>query len=165
MTRRVLFVCTGNIFRSLTAEYALRRALHELRGDTHGIHVESAGTEDFPHVVQPVVRDYLKEKGFDVSAHRRRTLTSQMLAPGLIVAMSTEHRTILREQFGFEDAPLFTAACGQQEAPLPDVDEAVVDHRNNPVAAQRHVHATIDRIIEATPGLARRLLTHGRSTR
>jgi protein-tyrosine-phosphatase len=33
--RRVLFVCTGNIFRSLTAEYALRAVLPE----NAGIHV------------------------------------------------------------------------------------------------------------------------------
>ena len=53
--KRVLFVCTGNIFRSLTAERGLRQALH----DRAEIDVTSAGTEDFPHVVTPGVRDYL----------------------------------------------------------------------------------------------------------
>lgn len=52
---RVLFVCTGNVFRSLTAEYALRRAL----GATSDVVVASAGTEEFPHVVRPIVEDYL----------------------------------------------------------------------------------------------------------
>lgn len=45
----MLFVCTGNIFRSLTAEHALRRALQARTG----IHVSSAGTDDYPHVVRP----------------------------------------------------------------------------------------------------------------
>lgn len=55
LMRRILFVCTGNIFRSLTAEYALRNVL----GVGTDIVVASAGTENFPHVVRPFVRDYL----------------------------------------------------------------------------------------------------------
>jgi len=160
MQRRILFVCTGNIFRSLTAEYALRAALR----DAERFIVESAGTEDFPHVVKPVVRDYLLERGLDVRAHRRRTVTAAMLAPPtFVIAMSTEHRTALREHFGIEDAPLFTAACGYAEEPLPDVDEAVIDHATNVAAADAHVRATIDRIIAATPRLADRLIAQARA--
>jgi len=160
MQRRVLFVCTGNIFRSVTAEYALRAAL----GDGDRFIIESAGTEDYPHVVKPVVRDYLLEKGLDVRAHRRRTVTAAMLArPTLVIAMSTEHRKALRDQFGIVDAPLFTAACGFAEEPLPDVDEAVADHATNVVAADAHVRATIDRIIVATPRLADRLVVEARA--
>jgi protein-tyrosine phosphatase len=154
MQRRVLFVCTGNIFRSLTAEYALRAALR----DSEKFVVESAGTEDFPHVVKPIVRDYLLTKGFDVRAHRRRTVTAEMLrSPTLVIAMSTEHRVVLRDQFGVTDVPLFTTACGFAEEPLPDVDEAVADFATNPAAADAHVHMTIDRIVAAAPHLARRL--------
>jgi protein-tyrosine phosphatase len=159
MQRQILFVCTGNIFRSLTAEYALRAALR----DSPRFVVESAGTEDFPHVVKPIVRDYLLTKGFDVRSHRRRTVTSVMLAPPtLVIAMSTEHRAALRDQFDVADVPLFTAACGFAEEPLPDVDEAVADFATNPAAADAHVRATIDRIIAATPHLARRLASDER---
>ncbi len=75
---RVLFVCTGNIFRSLTAEYALRDVL----GARRDIIVASAGTEDYPYEVRPLVRDYLLTRGFDVSGHRRRTLTQQHAGGG-----------------------------------------------------------------------------------
>jgi protein-tyrosine phosphatase len=151
---QVLFVCTGNIFRSLTAEYALRAELRRRNGGR--IVVESAGTEDFPHVVNPIVSHYLNLKGLDVRAHRRRTLTPAMLAADLVVAMSTEHVSTLRDQFGYA-APLFTTACGLDDEPLPDVDEAVADHTSNPRAVEAHVRATIDRIIELTPRLAARL--------
>ena len=159
-TPRILFVCTGNIFRSLTAEYALRHALRRLPDErAHQIVVESAGTEDYPHVVAPMVGEYLLSKGLDVRAHRRRTLTAQMLAPPTrVIAMSTEHCAALREQFDYRDAPLFSVACGLPEAPLPDVDEAVADHYNDPEGTRAHVHATIDRIIAWTPGLVQRLL-------
>ena len=151
--RRVLFVCTGNIFRSLTAECALRHALRA-RSD---IHVSSAGTVDFPHVVRPNVRDYLHSKGFDVSRHERRTLTEAILREShLVIAMSTDHRTHLRERFG-HSAPLFLEACGELGEALPDIEEVVLDYQTNPAAVDLHVRATIDRILSLTPRLATRL--------
>jgi hypothetical protein len=70
--------------------------------------------------------------------------------------MSTEHVVTLRDEFGFT-APLFTTACGLDDEPLPDVDEAVADHASNPRAVEAHVRATIDRIIELAPRLAGRI--------
>ena len=131
---RILFVCTGNIFRSLTAEYALRHVL----GARSDITVASAGTEDFPHVVSPYVKNYLLARGLDVTGHCRRTLTAQILQePGPVIAMSTEHRTVLAERFNRRDVPLFTEACGIPGEPLPDVDEAVRDHETNPGRGRR----------------------------
>jgi protein-tyrosine phosphatase len=151
--KRVLFVCTGNIFRSLTAEHGLRHALRD-RAD---IHVSSAGTVDFPHVVRPSVREYLLSKGFDVSAHQRRTLSESILRQShLVIAMSTDHRTYLRERFG-HSAALFLEACGEAGDALPDIEEVMPDHQSNPAAVDAHVRATIDRILSLTPRLARRL--------
>jgi protein-tyrosine phosphatase len=148
--RRVLFVCTGNIFRSLSAEHALRVLDQEL-------HVSSAGTEDFPHVVRPNVRDYLKQKGFDVSAHRRRTLTREILEDAdLVIAMSTDHRDFIEEKFGVKTL-LFLEACGLEAAALPDIEEVVADYRTNQAAVDAHVRMTIDRIVELSPALAARL--------
>ncbi len=152
---RVLFVCTGNIFRSLTAEYALRKCL----GARNDITVASAGTEDFPHVVAPSVRDYLLTRGLDVCRHRRRTLTKEILQePGPVIAMSTDHRLFLAERYNRRNVPLFTEACGLEGEPLPDIHEAVSDYETNPAAATTHVRMIIDRIIELTPRLATRLL-------
>ena len=151
---RILFVCTGNIFRSLTAEYALRRAL----GGASEIRVASAGTEDFPHVVKEVVSDYLSQHGLDVSAHRRRTLTATICDDStLIVAMSDDHQRFIFDRFG-RRAPLFTEVCGLGAEPLHDVDDVVPDFETNHVAAMAHVRWTIDRIVELTPRFATRLL-------
>lgn len=147
----ILFVCTGNIFRSLTAEYALRRELGP------GIAVSSAGTDDYPHIVRPNVRDYLLEKGLDVRAHRRRTVTREILVGAeLVVAMSTDHQRYLREKFALE-APVFLEACGGKCEALPDIEEVVVDYRTNQAAVDAHVRKTIDTIIDLTPRLAQRI--------
>jgi protein-tyrosine phosphatase len=159
--RRILFVCTGNIFRSLTAEYALRRAL----GDQGPVHVSSAGTEDFPHVVKPVVRDYLLALGLDVREHRRRTLTEPiLLESSLVIAMNDDHQAFIRERFGVR-VPLFTEFCGLSGELLPDVDDVIPDHESNPIAVEAHVHKTIDRIIALTPQIAARLRRVGDSPR
>jgi hypothetical protein len=64
----------------------------------------------------------------------------------------------LAERFNLRDVPLFTEACGIAGEPLPDVDEAVRDHKTNPIAVGTHIRMIIDRIIELTPQLANRLL-------
>lgn len=151
--RRVLFVCTGNIFRSLTAEHGLRHAL-QARKD---IHVSSAGTVDFPHVVRPNVREYLLSKGFDVSRHQRRTLTREIVSQSdLVIAMSTDHRSFILDRFG-HPVPLFLEACGEAGDVLPDIEEVVLDYHTNTAAVDAHVRATIDRILSLTPRLAVRL--------
>ena len=148
--QRVLFVCTGNIFRSLTADRALR-ALLAGRAD---VAVSSAGTVDYPHVVWPYVGGYLKSRGLDVSDHRRRTLTQAMLDESrLVVAMSTDHRAYIRERFGRE-VPLFLEACGHGAEWLPDIHEAVPDWQGNQAATEAHIRTTIDRIIELVPRMA-----------
>jgi len=160
MTRpRILFVCTGNVFRSLTAERALRASL----GPSSHVTVSSAGTADIPCVVHPYVSKYLLAKGLDVRQHRRRTLTPTMLEGCTVIAMSTEHRTALTERFQFSNAMLFTEACGLAPEPLPDLDEAVPDYETNRLGSETHIRTIVDRILELTPMLARRYTpTHGR---
>jgi protein-tyrosine phosphatase len=153
MQHRVLFVCTGNIFRSLAAEHALRRMLS---GRTD-IHVSSAGIADYPYVVRPSVREYLRAKGFDVSAHQRRTLTREILEQShLAIAMSTDHHAHILERYG-RAVPLFLEACGEAAGALPDIEEVVRDYETNPASVDAHVRATIDRIVALAPRLAARL--------
>ena len=153
MHGRIVFVCTGNVFRSLTAEYALRAAL----GGRTDIVVASAGTAQGDDVVPPEVSAYLLTKGFDVRAHRRRTLTHDILQQAhLVVAMSLDHREFIRARFGVA-APVFLECCGDAPAALLDLHEAVADWRTNREAADAYLRATIDRIIELMPRLALRL--------
>ena len=148
--QRALFVCTGNIFRSLTADVALRALLAQ-RQD---IHVSSAGTDDYPHVVGPYTRSYLLSKGFDVSSHRRRTLTREILEEShLVVAMSTDHQALIKRRFGRE-VPLFLEVCGEAAEWLPDIEDVIPDYRNNRPAVEAHVRKTIDRIVELAPRMA-----------
>jgi len=149
VVRRLLFVCTGNIFRSLAADAATRCLLAGRRD----IHVSSAGTDDYPHVVRPYTRGYLLEKGFDVSAHRRRTLSQALVDESqLVVAMSTDHQAVIRQRFG-RDVPLYLEVCGEGVEWLPDIEDVIPDYLTNRPAVEAHVRVTIDRIVDLAPRL------------
>jgi len=150
---RILFVCTGNIFRSLTADMALRAAL----ADNAAVRVSSAGTDDYPHAVRPYTQGYLLSKGYDASGHRRRTLTQAIIdETRLVVSMSTDHQAFIRERFGRE-TPLFLEACGEAADWLPDIEDVIPDYLTNRPAVEAHVRGTVDRIIELVPRMSKNL--------
>jgi protein-tyrosine phosphatase len=95
---RVLFVCTGNICRSPTAEGVLRHLAKEAGVD---VHVESAGTGDW-HVGHPPderAQSHARGRGYDLSAQRARQVSARDFeAFDLIVAMDRGHLRILEQQ-------------------------------------------------------------------
>jgi protein-tyrosine phosphatase len=87
MLDRVLMVCTGNICRSPMAEALLSRRF-AARG--HG-HVESAGLAALSgHPADPLAVQLLAERGIDLSAHRARQLTPELLASFDLVLVMEE---------------------------------------------------------------------------
>jgi protein-tyrosine-phosphatase len=94
----ILFVCTGNIFRSLTAEYALKARLDP----NSPIRVSSAGTVALLQQMHPDVRAYLEQRGVDPSLHQQRRVSAELLrASDLIIAMSMDHQAILVDTFQY----------------------------------------------------------------
>jgi protein-tyrosine-phosphatase len=98
--KRILFVCTGNICRSPLAAALLHRALVD-RG-VQEIEVTSAGTGAWDGA--PVSEGaYLValEQGLDLSAHRARLLTRDLVEHSdLILTMARHHRARVDELGG-----------------------------------------------------------------
>lgn len=90
MIQTVLFVCTGNTCRSPMAEYLFRRKL----GGVLDVHCSSAGLaapDGAPASSHAIT--VMREIGCDLSAHRSRSLTPEMIdEAGLIVVMTSAHR-------------------------------------------------------------------------
>ena len=99
-TKRILLVCTGNICRSPLAAALLDRALAQRGID--GIEVASAGTGAWDGA--PVSEGaYLVglERGLDLSAHRARLLTRELVEDAdLILTMARHHRARVDELGG-----------------------------------------------------------------
>ena len=145
--KSILFVCTGNIFRSVATEYALRAAL---RGE-HRYRVGSAGIEASPQRMPPLIDLRLREKGADPSRHVQRRLTQALLdTTDVLVAMGLDHREFMRRQFG-QEALLFNEICHGAEESVLDIHEAVPDFASNPDAAVAYAARAIDHIWESIP--------------
>lgn len=144
---RVLFVCTGNIFRSMTAEYALRSLL----GSESVLTVRSAGIVADPAQVAPFVADYLRSRGLDVSPHRQTRIDAAAVsAEGLVVAMGLNHLQFIREKFGI-NVPLFNEVCFGLEQGVLDVDEMYPDWGSRIDEARAYARTVIDHICDAMP--------------
>ncbi|RPH78349.1 MAG: hypothetical protein EHM80_10470, partial [Nitrospiraceae bacterium] len=117
----ILFVCTGNIFRSVTAEYALKV---RLGADTSCV-VGSAGIDVKPQPIHDWVQTRLHEKGADLTRHAQRQLTKELVeAADLVVAMGRDHQVFIREQFE-RDVPLFNQICLGDDQPILDLHEVM----------------------------------------
>jgi protein-tyrosine phosphatase len=95
-TPSILFVCTGNICRSPTAEGVLREMA---RKEGIPLEVESRGTHDY-HVGQPPderAQHHARRRGYDLSAQRaRHVATDDFERFDLIVAMDNGHLRMLK---------------------------------------------------------------------
>jgi protein-tyrosine-phosphatase len=86
---RVLFVCTGNICRSPFAE-AVARSVGHVEVESAGLAAyEGSGPTDDALAVA-------RELGYDLSAHRARPVTKEMLERAdLVVGMTADHVSAL----------------------------------------------------------------------
>lgn len=153
MMQSILFVCTGNVFRSVAAEYAVRAQ----SGPQSCYRVESAGIKASPQSVPLVVCHPLIQKGIDPSAHIPQALTKELIdRVDLIIAMSLNHREFIQRQFGLT-APLFNEVSFGEETPILDLHEALPDWERDLVQARDYVEAVIDYIWKSVPALMAQL--------
>jgi protein-tyrosine phosphatase len=119
----VLFVCTGNICRSPTAEAVLRRKA-ERAGLAERIRVASCGTHDY-HVGDPPdprAQAHAARRGYDLSTLRASCLADEdASAYDLVVALDRGHERILKRHLGPEKVRLLTASLA--DAPGGDVPD------------------------------------------
>lgn len=153
MTQSILFVCTGNIFRSLVAEYAVRTKT----GPHAGYRVGSAGIVAKPQTIHPVVQDRLTQHGADPSEHVQRILSRQLIEESdLVIAMGLDHRASMQQQFGIT-VPLFNEVAFGLPNPILDLHEALPDWEQNRQQAHHYIESVIDHLWQAAPALITRL--------
>jgi protein-tyrosine-phosphatase len=149
----ILFVCTGNIFRRMTAQYALKARLEP----RPLIRVSWAGTVALPQEMHPDVRAYLMQRGMDPSHHQQRRVSAELLhATDLVIATSTDHQAFLFDTFQYQ-APLCHEICHGKSEPLFDVWEAVPPWETNLDAAWNYAFQVMECMWASMPGLLRDL--------
>lgn len=92
MFQRILVVCIGNICRSPVAEAMLRQALPNKQLSSAGLGALVG------QGVEPTARELAEAEGLDVTDHRARQLTREMLTDAdLILVMSPGQRRAVGE--------------------------------------------------------------------
>jgi len=97
--KRIVFICTGNICRSPTAEGLLHyKGLKYGRDDLIVSSMGIAGLDNIP--ATEYAQAVCKKHGFDISSHRSRPLVGEELeSADLILCMEPPHREFVKAFF------------------------------------------------------------------
>jgi protein-tyrosine phosphatase len=150
----ILFICTGNTFRSASAEYCLKDFLK--KKGIKNIGVSSAGTiAAYGHVAPETEKD-LEKFGVSAAGHKRRKLTRKILdEQDVVVAISPDHREFIKEKFGVY-VPVWNELALGQATPILDVNE-IKAFPSDQKGMDRHVSAVVNHIHKYTPKLFERI--------
>lgn len=123
---KILFVCTGNICRSPTAEGVFLSKIHDAGLDAH-VKVDSAGTHGFHAGEPPDARSIraAKKRGYEIAHQRARQVTKDDFVNfDLILTMDWDNHALLQQmaprQYHHKLKLLMSFATEHESAVVPD---------------------------------------------
>ena len=119
-TTNVIFICSGNIFRSPSAEYLMRKYLQD--NNIENINVSSAGTSAVPQYPYDETVERQLYYGVDTKNHKQRKVTSEILKDQDFIICMTKHHKDRVEELGYKGILLKEITEGKYED-LKDDDE------------------------------------------
>jgi protein-tyrosine-phosphatase len=117
--RKIIFVCTANVCRSVTAEGLFKELVRrDAQISQDGFEVRSAGTHALDRSeAGDQTLTVLRERGLDMSRHRAQTINQPLIDwSDLVLCMEKAHLDYLRLSFQATPGKLFllTEYCGLQ---------------------------------------------------
>jgi L-threonylcarbamoyladenylate synthase len=150
LTRRIVFVCTGNTCRSPMAEGLFKRRLADRLGcaidelPARGFVVSSAGLSAGPgDPAAPESADVLRAMGVDLSGHRSRPCSADLIARADdVIAMTRSHLLSLVGNY-----PVLNGALRLLCGPDGDLDDPIGGGPDVYRKCARTIHQHVDRLL------------------
>lgn len=149
----VLFICTGNTFRSMSAHFLLANYAKDKK-DT-SMFVASAGTRGNPYGPYQKTLDELHNRGIDATIHRMRKVTRDIISPfNIIICMTKKHQEVIKKEFSRDSYLFLELAYGKKEDLLDDDESARLGELHD---LDAFIVQTVKVIDEAIPFVYERL--------
>ncbi len=160
--KRVTFVCSGNVFRSLSAKVCLEDYFK--KNKINGIIVDSAGIFKPEEGVSPITKNRLNKHGVFFT-HRPKKITRALVNKSdLVISMEENHQKFLKEHFDI-NSPLFEKIAYGKNKGILDISEKypfLLGFSPIERAKQRYYRKRIDDVVDeiyrATPKVAENLM-------
>lgn len=151
----VLFVCTGNIFRSMSAEYLLRQ--YAEKNDLE-LSVRSAGTVANKQDPHPQTVASLSLFNIQVDDHEQTRVSEELLKwADVVVCMADYHQSALEEEFGVRGV-LFNEVAHGRSTNVDDVDDVMPSESFFSDTGNAHVKSIVLHIHDSLPSFVENLL-------
>jgi diadenosine tetraphosphate (Ap4A) HIT family hydrolase/protein-tyrosine-phosphatase len=148
--KSILFVCTGNVFRSMSAEKLFKKHLDTL-GESDWV-VSSAGIVAHPQDPHPYTLKTLHTCGVTSFSHKQQRLTKKHLESfDVVVAMAQNHVDCIKEQLDHSHVLLFNDLAFGKRTSIPDIEDVVLDYATNKAAVNRFVAKIVSYIAKHIP--------------
>lgn len=150
---KILFVCTQNVFRSMSAHYILEKYLNE-NYPNHNYKIDSAGTiaYDFETPYSWTI-NRLKELKINANNHKNKRITKELLKDyDLIICMTEHHREHILKKFQIK-THLYNEIALKITEDVKDDNEADFD-----TTLEEFVIETVNYINKTIPKLAENIV-------
>lgn len=148
--KSILFVCTGNVFRSMSAEYAFKKYL--LDNKIINWRVSSAGISAEKEAVDAKTLEILKKLGVKNINIKRKKLTKKMLHDyDIVVAMAQNHLNFIKSNLNYDNVLLFDELAVNKKSSIWDIEDEVKDYKTNRGSVEHKIERTVKEIFRKTP--------------
>jgi len=155
MTKKILFVCTANVFRSLSAEFFFN--YYTKKHEVDSFLADSAGTFEKTADLDPRVTEIIQSYGVDASKHEPKELSKSLIEDSdVVIAMAKSHQKFIKKKFGVS-VPLYNEIAFGQKKSVDDVEDVMLEEECTTEAVIDFMKNTISYINDSTPELVKQI--------
>ncbi len=154
--KHILFVCSGNIFRSVSAELCFKNYIKSNKLPL--VRCSSCGLTAYPQEFNFGTKKAFDFLGIDYSSHKQTQITKKIvLDSDLIVAMAQNHKDFVEDNYKKKTYLFNFLATGENNS-VPDLNDVIYDWYSNKKAADNYCYNTILEINSKIPAFYKNAL-------